>query len=293
VNRRGKVIAFVIICSILFGAAVTWFIGGALCAARHQIIGQPPKDFPAENFQIASSSGSKISGWLLPATNSKGVIVLMHGVRGCRLDMLKRARFLHANDYSVVLFDFQAHGESSGENITFGFLENRDAAAVVEFTRKKFPAQKIGVIGGSLGGAAAILANPPLKVDAMILEMVYPTIEKAIRARLKIKLGGIGAAFTPLLTCQLKPRLGFSTDDLRPVDKVKNIGISKLFIAGDKDEHTPLDEAKELFNAAHEPKQFWEIKGAKHVDLHAYKREEYENRILDFLEQSFRFLPED
>lgn len=286
-NRRGKVIASVIICLVLFGAIITWFIGGALCAARHRKVGPPPKDFPAEGFQIASSSGAAISGWLLPATNSKGAIILMHGVRGCRLDMLQRARFLHANGYSVMLFDFQAHGESSGANITFGFLESRDATAVIKFAREKFPDQKIGIIGGSLGGAASVLANPPLKVDAMILEMVYPTIEQAIAARLKIRFGSVGAILTPLLTCQLKPRLGFGIDDLRPVDKVKEIAIPKLFIAGDKDQHTPLNEAKELFDAACEPKQFWEIKGAKHFDLYAYDREEYEKQILNFLEQSF------
>ncbi|MEO5802173.1 MAG: alpha/beta fold hydrolase [Verrucomicrobiota bacterium] len=258
-----------------------------MCAPRHRQIGSAPKDLPAETFQIESSSGSKLSGWRIRAEQSKGTIILMHGVRGCRLDMLDRARFLHASGYSVILFDFQAHGESSGEHITFGYLESRDAIAVVEFAHQKFPGQKIAVIGGSLGGAAAILATPPLQVDAMVLEMVYPTVQQAISARLKIKLGAFGSLFSPLLAWQLKPRLGIGPDDLRPIDKVREITVPKLFIAGDADKHTPLPEAKELFNAALEPKQFWEIKGAGHVDLYPYDREGYQKRILNFLEQSF------
>ena len=274
--------------SVLLATLTVWLIGGALCFARHRQIGPPPSDFPAENFQVESSSGSKLSGWLLNAEKSKGVIILMHGVRGCRLGMLERARFLHTHGYTVLLFDFQAHGESSGKKITFGYLESRDACAVVDFARNRFPEQKLAVIGGSLGGAAAILATPPLKVDAMVLEMVYPTIKQAISARLKMKLGKAGGLFTPLLTCQLKLRLGFNADDLRPIDKVRGITVPKLFMAGDQDQHTPLTEAKELFNAASEPKEFFEITGAEHTDLYAYDREQYEKRVLTFLELSLR-----
>ena len=57
----------------------------------------------------------------------------MHGVRANRLVMLARARFLHKAGYAVLLFDFQAHGESSGKRITFGHLEGLDASAAVTF----------------------------------------------------------------------------------------------------------------------------------------------------------------
>ena len=53
----------------------------------------------------------------------------MHGVRSNRLQMLDRARFLNKFGYSVLLFDFQAHGESIGDHITFGYLESLDANA--------------------------------------------------------------------------------------------------------------------------------------------------------------------
>jgi fermentation-respiration switch protein FrsA (DUF1100 family) len=34
-----------------------------------------------------------------------------------------------------------------------------------------------------------------------------------------------------------------------------------------------------VFAAAAEPKSFWEVPGAAHVDLHAFVGEEYERRI--------------
>lgn len=58
--------------------------------------------------------------------------------------MLDRARFLSAAGFAVLLFDFQAHGESPGEHITFGYLESRDAQAAVEFLRTQAQVERIG-----------------------------------------------------------------------------------------------------------------------------------------------------
>ena len=56
----------------------------------------------------------RLSGWFIAGRPGGGAVVLMHGVRGNRLAMLRRARLLHAEGFSVLLFDFQAHGESTG-----------------------------------------------------------------------------------------------------------------------------------------------------------------------------------
>ena len=207
----------------------------------------------------------------------------MHGIRANRLQMMGLTRFLFHAGYSVLLFDFQAHGESPGKHITAGYLESRDATAAVNFVHQKFPEEKVGVIGFSMGGASALLARPPLQVDAMILESVYPTIRQAITDRLEIRFGGWGKLGTPFLTWQLKPRLGFDPDDLCPIKRVGEITIPKLFIAGTADRDTTLQETKNLFNAAAEPKQLWLVDGAAHVDLHKFTKDEYEKRVLDFL----------
>jgi pimeloyl-ACP methyl ester carboxylesterase len=70
--------------------------------------------------------------------------------------MLERARFLLRAGYTVLLFDFSAHGESTGEHITIGYLESRDAQAAISFLRKILPGEKIGVIGVSMGGGSAV-----------------------------------------------------------------------------------------------------------------------------------------
>ena len=99
--------------------------GTVLVAPVHQSVGDPPGDLATRVVQFQSQSGATIHGWFIPGKKGAGAIVLMHGVRANRLSMLDRARFLSRAGFSVLLFDFQAHGESSGDHITFGFLESR------------------------------------------------------------------------------------------------------------------------------------------------------------------------
>jgi len=278
-RKRFGLLVLVLVLTLCGGV---WLAGSMLTAPVPQSVGDPPADLTARAVQFQSLSGAAIHGWFIPGKPGAGAIILMHGVRSNRLSMLDRARFLSNAGFSVLLFDFQAHGESSGEHITFGYLESRDAQAAVEFLRANARGERIGVVGVSMGGAATLLATPALDVNAMVLEMVYPTIDEAVSNRLTMRLGRWAGILTPLLTFQLKPRLGISSDVLKPIEKVREISIPKLFIVGAEDQHTTLQESKEMFAAAAEPKELWIVEGAKHTDLYADSREEYEHRVLSF-----------
>jgi len=73
--------------------------------------------------------------------------------------MLSRAQFLHQAGYTVLLIDLQSHGESRGKHITFGYLETRDVSGALELLGTEFSADRIGVIGESMGAAAFVLAK--------------------------------------------------------------------------------------------------------------------------------------
>ncbi len=282
---KAKIIALAAI--IIVFSAVIWFAGTALSHSTNRKIGNLPPDLQGRNVEFPSASGSTIHGWWIAGQPHKGAIILMHGVRDSRLSLLDRARFLSAAGYAVLLFDFQAHGESIGEQITFGYLESRDAQAAVKFVRETLPWEKIGVIGISLGGAATLLAEPKLEVNAIVLELVYPTIKQAMQNRLHHYLSFVGDAVTPLFIMQLQPRTGIAPDDLRPITKIANISAPKLLIAGAEDKHTLLAESQQMFQTAKEPKELWVVDGAQHQDIHHFAKQEYERRVLSFFAQSF------
>jgi len=264
-----------------------WIAGSVLIHPAREIVGAPPSDFPASTVIFKSSSGALIHGWFLRG-NGRGAILLLHGVRANRLAMLDRARFLDASGYSVLLIDFQASGESTGDAITFGHLESKDAIAAVDQLRKLAPGEKIGVLGTSMGGAATLLANPPLNVDAMILEQVYPTLSQAIEDRLQIHMGILGSWFAQLLMSTVKPHLGFSLDEMRPIDKIGKIGAPKLLIVGDADRDTKISESLAMFDAASAPKELCIVHGARHVDFYRYSGSAYQIRVLGFFNKWLR-----
>jgi len=276
---------FAIICGTLIVVAIvgTISVGWLLAHPVQTRIGNPPADLNAEPVTFASDSGANIHGWWCPIQNGRGTVLLLPGVRANRLSMVGRARFLHRAGYSVLLIDFQATGETKGDHITFGWKESRDALAATNFVRQIDPTTRVSIIGSSLGGVAALLATPPLKVDALVLEEVYPTLEIATRNRMENYLGVFGRILTPLLLNQLRWRLGVSASQLRPIDHIANVKCPVLIIGGEKDRNTRPPDTQMLSDRVRSPKQLWFVPKAGHVDLHRAAREEYETRVLAFL----------
>lgn len=280
-------VIFIFVLPFLFLGAI-WLAGSSLTAAVNQTVGNCPENLICENVEFESESGAIIKGWFSQGEKGKGAVILMHGVRANRLDLVERIRFLHDAGFSVLAFDFQASGESMGKQITFGYLESRDAEASVRFIKEKLPEEKIGVLGISMGGASFLLAKNMPKTDALILEMVYPTMQKAVENRLNLWFFHGADNFAPFLTGQFPFRSGISVDDLRPIDRISKLQIPLLLIAGENDHHTTLEESKQLFDAANEPKGMWIVPRAEHQDLSKVAPAGYEKRVLDFFQKTLR-----
>ena len=260
-----------------------WVVGSRLTAAVQREVRDPPAELSVEEVTFPSESGTQISGWFVPESEPRAAVILMHPLRSDRRSMFGRARFLSAAGYAVLLFDFQAHGQSRGDRITFGHRESLDASASVEYVRDRVPDVPIVVLGNSLGGAAALLAEPPLEVEGLVLEAVYPTIGKAIANRLQLRLGEFGVAVAPVLIAQIRPKLGFHPDALRPIERAKTLRVPVMAIAGSDDRRTTLGDTHALYRAIQSEKRLWIVQGAKHENLHRFAPYEYERRVLDFV----------
>jgi len=240
---------------------------------------------------FASASGSLIHAWLSRGRPGAGAVLLLHGVGANREAMLGRAEFLHDEGFTVLAPDFQAHGESPGDHITFGARESFDAEAAMIYLHEAAPAERIGVIGVSMGGAASLLGPGPLAANAFVLESVYPTIRNAVSDRLATwfgPLGVIGRLFTSPLIGVLRVDVGVSESELQPIDRIGEIRAPLLLISGTADPYTPIAEAESLFAHAPQRKSFWAVDGAAHEDLHAFAPKEYERRVGSFLARCLR-----
>src|SRR5205823_4532680 len=162
-------------------------------------IGEAPADLRAANVRVSVSPAESVAGWFIRGEPCSGAVLLLHGVRADRTQMVERARFLKVAGYSVLLVDLPAHGESSGDRITFGVREGAGVTAALAYLRQQLPGERVGVIGVSLGAASLVLSRPSPTPDAVVLESMYPTIEEAVADRLVLHLGGVGSELAPLL----------------------------------------------------------------------------------------------
>jgi fermentation-respiration switch protein FrsA (DUF1100 family) len=251
----------------------------------------PPAALNAQSVMFMSGSGSLIRAWMSHGREGDGAVLLLHGVGEDRESMNGRALFLHREGFTVLAPDFQGNGESHGDHVTYGARESRDAAAAIGFLHAVVPGERIGVIGVSMGGAAALLGDGPLAANAFVLESVYPTIRQAVSNRLGAwlgPLGGVARLFTSAVIDRIDTETGVDESELQPISRIASVNAPVLLIAGTADRYTPLAEAESLFARARAPKTFWAVSGARHEDLYMYAPAEYERRVGTFLERSLR-----
>ncbi len=277
----------------ILGLAVlgVMFVGGSWLAARHatstkpSIIGAPPSDFPypVENASFTTRDGETISSWLVPADSSAPAIVLLHGYRGTRWQMIHRAKLFRSLGFAVLLYDARACGESTGDATTFGYRERADLIAAFEFMRKRGH-ERIACLGISQGGATILYAGEELgDVRCVVCESVYDDMRNAVdrRARRYTRMPG-------WLTCSLlvpfaESRLELSIDDFRPVDQISKLRCPLLLLSGDQDNRVLPIDAERLFQTAREPKELWMIAGAGHEDMFRFPG--YEERVTKFVQR--------
>jgi pimeloyl-ACP methyl ester carboxylesterase len=291
--RRWILIGLSFIAALLLAAVgVGELLSGAVPTAVNTLL----TDLAVEPVQISPNSKSgdisaPVHGWLVRGVRGGGMVLLVHSIRSNRVEMLSRARFLNEQGYGTLLIDLQAHGETPGDRITFGARESEDVEAAVAYLRNSFPGERLGAIGVSLGAAAIVLAKLPLRLDAVVLESLHPTIREAVENRLRLHLGQSGPILAPLLLSQILLRLNISPEELNPINRIGDLGAPLLLVSGTDDRHTTVAETQRLFDAARQPKELWIVPGGGHFNMHTYAGREYESRVSDFLEWYLRKTP--
>jgi fermentation-respiration switch protein FrsA (DUF1100 family) len=281
-------VALIVTAALLAVAAMYFGAGEVLSRPALRTVGQPPADFPAQVVRIPTESSRFVMGWFARAEKNGPAVLLLHGVRADRTQMLRRARFLVEAGYSALLIDLPAHGESPGDRITFGARESAGVRASIDFLRRELPGQRIGTIGVSLGAASTVLAGLQPSPDAVVIESMYPTIEEAVSDRLTMRLGPLASELVPLLLWQLPLRTGVSPAELRPIEKLPSLQAPLFVISGAEDQHTKWVQTQRLYDAAQQPKELWKVQNAAHVDLHSFAPDEYRRKILLFLGKHLR-----
>ena len=214
---------------------------------------------------IKTEDSVRIHGWFAPADSARATLVIALGNAGNISHRYPLLRSLQRHGFNVLMFDYRGYGRSDGSPSEDGIYKDGRAALDYALTLPEVRPDCVILWGTSLGGAVAVDVATKRRVAGLILESTFTSAKDVARL------------VYPFLPVQF-----FMRTKLNSVEKIKTITIPVLVIHGSLDTIIPVGLGRKLFNAANEPKDFYEIPAADHNDTFFVGGDEYMSRIQKF-----------
>ena len=200
-----------------------------------------------EDVRIATPDGQTLAAWYLPAQNTTYTILFCHGNAGNISHRLDTLELFHKLGLNCLIFDYRGYGHSTGKPAEEGTIVDALAARQWLLENKQIAAENIIFFGRSLGGAVATLAvariaeTPPA---GLVVESSFTSVPD------------MGTHLYPWLPVRWFVRFAY---DARAVIGTVNCPVAILH--SPEDELVPFAMGKRLYEAAAEPKRFFELAG--------------------------------
>lgn len=279
-------------------------IVGSILLAKHVLpyaIIQPPRisvnvlpsdvNLESEEIHLVVEDSITLKGyWVRKDTiQPKSIMILLHGIGGCKEHFLQTAQQLAEMGIESVLMDARAHGKSGGQFCTYGFKEKKDISAVVDYIKSKNNTSKIGIWGNSMGGAIALQALAyDKRIEFGVIESTFTDLTQIVYDYQKSFTYGIG--FRPLCNIALKEAgkiADFNPKEVAPIVSVKNIEQPVLIAHGDADKNIKFEYGKLLYdNLKSVEKEFVPVKNGGHHNLAEKGGSGYTEKLITFIIKS-------
>jgi len=203
-----------------------------------------------------------------PDRSAKAAAILCHGMGSSKESekLILLGRDLSARGVLALRFDFAGSGESKGtfEEVTYSG-EAEDIAAAYDLVAKN-GIEKVGVVGSSMGGTAALLfaANHPIAALATIAAPVHPEKFAARFLTEQQRREWREKGFILYSGLRLNSTLLEDVEAIDVAAAARKISAPALVLHGDRDPTVPVEEARELYAALAGPKRLVILAGAEH-----------------------------
>jgi uncharacterized protein len=252
-----------------------------------------PKETPAnynmpfENVTVTSADGLKLVGWFIPSQNG-AVIILQHGYKSTRQELLNEAEMLYRHGYGLLLTTVRAHDYSEGAMITFGMYEVQDIDAWYQYllTRDDIDMDRIGMLGNSFGGMLVIqYAAQNQNIKAVVANSAFSSLNDTVSTSVTYFTDLPAFPFTPLIVYWAERETGFKTEDIDATKWIAQISPRPVFLMqGGADVVISANSGQRLYDAAGEPKELWFEPDLGHVDFDSDRADEFERRVVGFFD---------
>lgn len=253
---------------------------------------ESPPEGSYQHVHFLSSDGLRLSGWYLPTPEPGTGIVLCHGFRTGRREVLPLAMELQARGHPVLIFDFRAHGESEGRWTSLGLLEPHDLEGAVRFLlgRHQVKGDRVGVVGFSMGAAVSILTAARMpEIGAVVADSSFAGLREVVSNGYRIIWGMPSFPFALISLWFAERLMGIKAKAVRPLDAIGGIAPRPvLIIHGGADRLIPIADAQLLYASAGEPRELWTIPDADHVQARLLDLRGYAERVDEFFTKWLR-----
>jgi len=221
-----------------------------------------------EETRFETAGGKQLYGWWIPAAASERSpsLALIHGWGRNVERMLPYVGPLHAAGFNVLAFDARCHGSSDVDGTANMLKFSADVrAALDEIVRRGALPDKLGVLGLSVGGAAAIHAaahDDRVRAVVTVGSLAHPgdLMRRELRSR------GVPAVVVPLVMKYVERKIGARLDDIAPERQIRNIEALILLVHGEGDVVVPVDHGRRLLEAAGANAELLTLAGRGHSD---------------------------
>lgn len=230
-----------------------------------------------EERRLSTEDGVELDAWIVQARNeTDSAVVVLHGYPASKADVLPAVAFL-ADEHHLVLLDHRGLGDSEGST-TLGIEEPLDVQAGVDAALGIEGVEHVGLLGFSMGAAAALQTVDHEAVDAVVAQAAYADLETLAPHT----FGGLGPLAGPAggLLLAYAGLIGLDADRARPIDDVGHTTTPILLVHGVEDRTIDPDHSRRLAQAAPTAK-LWLVEDAHHGQ--AALHPDYEARVGGFL----------
>ena len=252
------------------------------------------KGFEFEDVTVSSFDGTRLYGWWMAASVDAPTIVVLHGVKKNRTDVLRAALMLRNAGFNVLVFDGRGHGSSEGRYVTYGFYERRDVEAAIEWlvAEKRIDRTRVGIAGESMGAAIAlqVAAHNPW-IRAVWADSPFASLRRVAEefARRVTRLPD--AVLNPVLwtTLQIANYRGkFDVKTVDPLALAAQIKCPVFLVHGTADQLISIAHSENIYEALCGEKDIWTVEGARHARSVRHAKREYSERLTRFFNEKLK-----
>lgn len=243
-----------------------------------------PSDYGLAFQDVAFSSrdGTPLQGWWVHHPESRGVVILCHGIFSSSQSLLGKARWLHHWGYSCLLFDFRSP-------CSLGMGETADVLGALDFVEERPETRRlpVGMLALSLGAASVVKAlTHPSVVRGVCLEACFAHLSEAVYRRCQVLAGPFASRLYPWVCQELRRAYAIEVEQVSPLSEIHRLAAPLLLIHDALDWSLSRQTSQALFERAPQPKTFWIAPWSPHVGAARMAPQEYQRRVRDFFDRT-------